>query len=115
MADLDNQGCCYLLCALGPLPGYAADTAGPQLHRVPVLRVSHTEVEGEADNLWGMYRLGIDMHMGICQGTWYVYRVYTQDTHTLLHMGEMDVVHSVPELAEFPHSTPHPACRPGAP
>ncbi|XP_052577398.1 collagen alpha-1(VII) chain [Peromyscus californicus insignis] len=29
-----------------PLPSYAADTAGPQLHRVPVLRVSHVEEEG---------------------------------------------------------------------
>lgn len=30
-----------------PLPGYAADTAGPQLHHVPVLRVSHVEEEGQ--------------------------------------------------------------------
>ncbi|XP_013201923.1 collagen alpha-1(VII) chain [Microtus ochrogaster] len=30
-----------------PLPSYAADTAGPQLHRVPVLRVSHVEEEGQ--------------------------------------------------------------------
>ncbi|XP_021542616.1 collagen alpha-1(VII) chain [Neomonachus schauinslandi] len=30
-----------------PLPSYAADTAGPQLHPVPVLRVSHTEEEGQ--------------------------------------------------------------------
>ncbi|KAM9592964.1 LOW QUALITY PROTEIN: collagen alpha-1(VII) chain [Trichechus inunguis] len=30
-----------------PLPSYAADTAGPQLHRVPVLRVSHAEEEGQ--------------------------------------------------------------------
>ncbi|KAB1264320.1 Collagen alpha-1 chain [Camelus dromedarius] len=29
-----------------PLPSYAADTAGPQLHAVPVLRVSHAEEEG---------------------------------------------------------------------
>ncbi|MEJ1285828.1 collagen type VII alpha 1 [Cricetulus griseus] len=31
----------------GPLPSYAADTAGPQLHHVPVLRVSHVEEEGQ--------------------------------------------------------------------
>ncbi|XP_045348801.1 collagen alpha-1(VII) chain isoform X4 [Leopardus geoffroyi] len=30
-----------------PLPSYAADTASPQLHPVPVLRVSHAEEEGE--------------------------------------------------------------------
>lgn len=29
-----------------PLPSYAADPAGPQLHRVPVLQVSHMEEEG---------------------------------------------------------------------
>ncbi|KAJ8791924.1 hypothetical protein J1605_004149 [Eschrichtius robustus] len=31
----------------GPLPSYGADTAGPQLHAVPVLRVSHAEEEGQ--------------------------------------------------------------------
>lgn len=36
-----------LLLAPGPLPSYAADTAGSQLHAVPVLRVSHAEEEGE--------------------------------------------------------------------
>ncbi|XP_005075021.1 collagen alpha-1(VII) chain [Mesocricetus auratus] len=30
-----------------PLPSYAADTAGPQLQHVPVLRVSHVEEEGQ--------------------------------------------------------------------
>ncbi|TEA23988.1 hypothetical protein DBR06_SOUSAS21910072, partial [Sousa chinensis] len=30
-----------------PLPSYAADTAGPQLHAVPILRVSHAEEEGQ--------------------------------------------------------------------
>ncbi|KAB0396999.1 hypothetical protein E2I00_000581 [Balaenoptera physalus] len=30
-----------------PLPSYGADTAGPQLHAVPVLRVSHAEEEGQ--------------------------------------------------------------------
>ncbi|XP_036733462.2 collagen alpha-1(VII) chain isoform X1 [Manis pentadactyla] len=29
-----------------PLPSYTADPAGPQLHRVPVLQVSHMEEEG---------------------------------------------------------------------
>ncbi|XP_006893082.1 PREDICTED: collagen alpha-1(VII) chain [Elephantulus edwardii] len=29
-----------------PLPSYAADTAGPQAHHVPVLQVSHAEEEG---------------------------------------------------------------------
>lgn len=69
VTDHDNQGCPHLLCASGPLPGYAADTADPQLRHVPVLQVSHIEEEGKTDSPWGMYRLGTDMRMGICHGT----------------------------------------------
>lgn len=36
-----------LLLAPGPLPSYAADTAGPQRRPVPILRVSHADEEGE--------------------------------------------------------------------
>ncbi|XP_075403413.1 collagen alpha-1(VII) chain [Tenrec ecaudatus] len=36
----------YVASGSRPLPSYAADTAGPQSQHVPVLRVSHAEVEG---------------------------------------------------------------------
>ncbi|ELR46375.1 Collagen alpha-1(VII) chain [Bos mutus] len=37
----------YIASGSRPLPSYAADTAGPQLHPVPVLRVSHAEEDGQ--------------------------------------------------------------------
>lgn len=85
-----------LLCAAGPLPGYAADTAGPQLRHVPILRVSHIEEEGEADNhvqacAW------VFTHQGIVR----VSRVCTQDTRFCIR-GEVDVVY--PEPVGVPHT-----------
>lgn len=106
VADLDNQGCHHLLCAPGPLPSYAADTAGPQLHHVPVLRVSHVEEEGEADNPWGLDRLSTNRYLH--QGTLHIHEVYTRDTHTL-HRGETGAIYSVPEPAGT-FSQPTPLC-----
>lgn len=50
VAAHNDPRCHNLFFAPGPLPSYAADTAGTQMHRpVPVLRVSHVEEEGEDD------------------------------------------------------------------
>lgn len=85
MADHDNQEC-HHCPVLGPLPSYAADTAGPKLHRVPVLRVSHVEEEGEAGNPWDIYRLGTDMY--ISAHCTYIESTHRTHTHISAHGGD---------------------------